>query len=133
MNQRSTTNVTGWVRGAAVVALITLSLSGCASTPTAPTASLDSARKAIATAEQSGARQYAGAELDEARQQLDEAKVAVIDERMIDAQRHAERAEVTAELASAKAGAAKADEINRQIRRSAEALEEEMQRTGEQQ
>jgi PBP1b-binding outer membrane lipoprotein LpoB len=133
MDQRNKTSISGWARGASVLALITLLLSGCATTPMAPTASLDAARDAIASAEQNGARQHAGAELDEARQQLDRAEVAVGDERMDDAQRNAELATVTAELASAKTDAAKADQINRQIRRSAEALNEEMRRTGEQQ
>ena len=134
MDQRSRANISRWARDAAILVVITLFLSGCATAPPAPpTESLDAARDAIASAEQNDARQYAGSELDEARQQLERAETAVGDERMADARRYAERAKVAAELASAKADAAKAAEINRQIRRSAEALKEEMRRTGEQQ
>lgn len=133
MHQRNTANASRWGRGVAVLALITVFLSGCATALPAPTASLDAARGAIASAERNDARQYAGADLDEARQQLDRAEAAVSSERMTEARRHAERAEVAAKLASAKADAAKAEEINRQVRRSAEALREEMRRTGEQQ
>lgn len=134
MDQQNRANVRRWARDAAILVVITLFLSGCATAPpVAPTESLEAARDAIASAEQNDARQYAGSELDEARQQLERAEAAVSDERMADARRYAERAKVAAELASAKADAAKAAEINRQIRRSAEALKEEMRRTGEQQ
>lgn len=133
MDQRNRANISRWVRDAAILVGITLLLSGCATPPVAPTAALDAARGAIISAERNDARQYAGADLDEARQQLERAEAAVSKERMADARRYSERAAVAAELASAKADAAKAAEINRQIRRSAEALEEEMRRTGEQQ
>jgi len=49
------------------------------------------------------------------------------------AERLAQEALVVAQLASARTGAAKAEEINREMGRSADALEEEMRRTGEQQ
>lgn len=133
MEQRNRASISRWARDVAILVGITLFLSGCATTPVAPTAALDAARNAIVSAERNDARQYAAADLDEARQQLERAEAAVSKERMADARRYAERAAVAAGLASAKADAAKAAEINRQIRRSAEALEEEMRRTGEQQ
>jgi hypothetical protein len=111
---------------AAAVAL----LGACASAPPAP--SLAAAQDAIARAEESGARQYAGSELDEARQQLTLAESAVRDERMIDASRLAERSELAAELASARTESAKAEEINRNLDQASEALAEEMRRMGEQ-
>jgi len=99
----------------------------------ASTSTLNQAREAIASAEQSGARQYAGAELDEAQQKLLLAEQSVQSERMNGAERLAQEALVVAQLASARTGAAKAEEINREMGRSADALEEEMRRTGEQQ
>ena len=110
-----------------------LMLAGCASTPVAPESSLTAARDAIAKAEQSDARQHAGAELDEARQKLDQAEQAVEDEKMVEAERYAEQSRVAAELAMVKTSEAKATEINRQKQRDAEALDEEMKRMEEQQ
>lgn len=115
------------------VAVAILLLSACASKPLAPTESLTAAQEAISIAEQSDARQYAGAELDEARQQLEQAERAVSRENMDEAKRLARQSQLAAELATAKATAAKATEINRQMGRGADALIEEMQRTGDQQ
>lgn len=109
-----------------------LLLSACASAPVAPTASLTEAREAIARAEQSDGRQYAGSELDEAQQKLEMAESAVDEQDMVEAERLAREAQVTAELASARTAAAKAAEVNREMGRGAEALTEEMGRTGEQ-
>lgn len=108
-------------------------LTACASTPPAPTASLTEAREAIARAEQSDARQYAGGELDDARQRLEKAETAVDREDMVEAERLALEALLAAELASARTESAKALEINQEMSRGAEALTEEMRRTGEQQ
>lgn len=106
-------------------------LAACATTPQPPTQSLTEARQAIANAEQSDARQYAGAELDEARRQLSMAERAVSAERMIEADRYARQSQIAAELATARTGSAKALEINHEMRRSTEALLEEMRRTGD--
>lgn len=115
---------------AAVVAL----LGACATTPPAPpTASLNAARQAITTAEQSDARQYASAELDEANEKLAMANRAVTAESMIEADRFARESRVVAELASARTESAKAAEINAEMGRGADALLEEMQRQGDQQ
>ena len=113
--------------------LATLTLVACASAPLPPTESLNNARDAIASAEQAEARQYAGAELEEANRHLAAAVKAVEAERMAEADRLARQARVAAELAIARTEAAKAAEINRQMGRGAEALDEEMQRQGEQQ
>ena len=118
---------------ASALALVTMLLSACMSSPEPPTASLVAAKDAIASAEQSDARQYAGAELDEARQKLVLAESAVSAERMIEAKRLAQQSRITAELAIARTASAKAAEINRQMGRGADALDEEMNRMGEQQ
>jgi hypothetical protein len=109
-------------------------LGACATTPPAPpTASLNAARHAIATAEQADARQYASAELDEANQKLAMANRAVTTESMIEADRLARESRVVAELASARTESAKAAEINAEMGRGADALLEELQRQGDQQ
>jgi hypothetical protein len=116
------------------LALAGVLLGACASTPPAPpTTALAAARQAITSAEQSDARQYASAELDESRQRLAMAERAVTTESMIEAERYANESRAAAELASARTESAKAAEINREMSRGAEALREEMQRTGEQQ
>ncbi|MFE8071347.1 DUF4398 domain-containing protein [Marinobacteraceae bacterium S3BR75-40.1] len=94
---------------------------------------MTAARDAIATAEQAGARQHAGAELDEAQQKLLKAESSVSKERMADAERLAREAAIVAELAAARTESAKAIAINREMGRGADALTEEMRRTGEQQ
>lgn len=125
-------NPTNLIRRLSAVTALAVLLGACASVPLAPTASMTAAEKAIASAEQSDARQYAGAELDEARQHLVKAERSIEAERMIEADRFAKQSRVVAELAQARTEAAKAAEINREMGRGAEALIEEMQRTGDQ-
>ncbi len=111
----------------------TLTLVACASAPVPPTESLALASEAIADAEQANARRYAGAELEEANRLLANARKAVEAERMTEADRLAKQARVAAELAIARTEAAEAAAINREMKRGAEALGEEMQRQGDQQ
>lgn len=119
------------VCGATVLAAAIALLGACASTPP-PNASLTAARDAIARAEESDARRYAGSELDEALQQLTMAERAVLDERMGEASLLAQRSRLAAELASARTESAKAAEINRDMGQASKALAEEMRRKGEQ-
>ncbi|WP_372958202.1 DUF4398 domain-containing protein [Marinobacter sp.] len=131
------TDAMGWaaVNARQVITLLiaTLILTACATAQLPPTEALNAARDAIENAEQAQARQYAGAELEEANQHLMAANKAVEDERMVEAERLARQARVAAELAIARTEAAKAAEINREMGRGAEALDEEMQRQGDQQ
>jgi len=113
-----------FLRPAALALGPILLLAACASTPQPPTASLTEARRAIQSAEQADARQYAGAELDEARRQLTMAERAVERERMTEAERFARQSQIAAELAMAP------PQINHELRRSTDALIEEMRRTG---
>ncbi|MDF0750766.1 DUF4398 domain-containing protein [Marinobacter sp. 71-i] len=110
-----------------------LLVTGCASSPSAPTSSLNEARSAVVSAEQYDAGRFAAAELGEARQKLDQANTAVKEERMAKAEQLALEARVGAELAYAKTEAAKAEAINAEMQRGAEALTDEMNRTGAQQ
>lgn len=133
MHQLISKNLSNRVRSALSLAIAIVLLSACTSTPLAPTTALNEARDAIASAEQAGARQYAGAELDEAQQKLLLAEGSVSKEQMVDAERLARESMVVAELALARTESAKATEINREMGRSADALTEEMRRTGDQQ
>lgn len=120
---------TGRLVGSTAVAAAMLFIVACAS---APTASLNEAKLAIEAAERVDASHHAGAELDEARQKLQAADKATTAENMVLADRYARQSTVMAELASARTEAAKALAVNAELNRSAEALIEEMQRTGEQ-
>lgn len=122
----------GPVRGVVGLCLAAVITGACATAPQPPTAALNAARDSIASAEESGARQHAGAELDEAQQKLVLAERSVSDAQMVDAERLAQESKITAQLAAARTESAKAAEINREMRRSADALAEEMRRTGEQ-
>lgn len=110
-----------------------LLVAACASTPVAPTASLDAAKVAIANAERANAGRFAGAELGTARQKLALADDAVNKENMTLAARLADEARVEADLAYARTEAAKAAAVNVEMGRGADALVEEMQRAGDQQ
>ncbi|WP_374340688.1 DUF4398 domain-containing protein [Methyloversatilis sp.] len=112
----------GVAAGAAMLVLV-----GCASTPP-PTASLQAAERAIATAEQARVTDVAAKELNEARSKLSAARDAVRREDMQHAYRLAEQSRAAAELATARAGLARARAVNADIGRSTDTLKQEMQR-----
>lgn len=117
--------------GTAVVGL--LLLGGCASTPMPPTAELQAAEQAIASAERARVADYASVELSEARDKLSAARIAVKEEEMTKAQRLAQQARADAELASARAEVARARVVNEQMQKGTDTLKQEMQRnTGDQ-
>jgi hypothetical protein len=101
----------------------------CASAPPAPTQSLQAARTAIETAEKADAGRYAAVELGEARKRLASADASVSEEKMSLAERLAQESRAQAELASSKTAAAKANEVNDEMKRSTDTLIEEMKRT----
>lgn len=107
-----------------------LALTACAA-PRAPEGALRAAEQAIATAEQARVADYAAPELGEARSNLQAARDAVADEEMVLAARLADESRVSAELALAKADAAKAGAVNRELQESTDALKQEMQRSGD--
>ena len=115
---------------AALVATATLLATlGCASTPPAPTARLQAAQQAIASAERTEAGRYAAAELAAARTELASADTAVSEKRMVLAAQFADESRAEAELASAKTSASKANAVNNDMKRSTGTLVEEMKRS----
>src|SRR5688572_7010031 len=99
----------------------------CASTPP-PATNLQAAQHAIANAERVDAAKLAPVELGEARAKLSAAEKAVAAEQMVTGAQFADEARADAELAAARAGAAKANTVNAEIKRSTATLVEEMQR-----
>jgi membrane-bound lytic murein transglycosylase len=105
-----------------------LLLAACASTPPAPSASMQAAQRAISQAEGAEAGRYAPAELSEARAKLASADTASAEQKMTLAERFAEESRVEAELASAKTADVKARTMNDELMRSNGTLSDEMQR-----
>jgi hypothetical protein len=117
----------------APVFAVLLLLSSCASTPQPPTADLQAAEQAIASAERARVADYASVELSIARDKLSAARSAVQQEKMVQAQHLAQQAKADAELASARAEVARAKVVNEQMQTGTDILNQEMQRnTGDQ-
>ena len=105
-----------------------LLLAACASTPPAPSASMQAAQRAISQAEGAEAGRYAPTELSEARAKLASADAAAAEQKVTQAERFAEESRVEAELASAKTADVKARAMNDELMRSNGTLSDEMQR-----
>ena len=99
-----------------------------------PATNLQAAQQAIANAERVDAASLAAVELGDARAKLSAAEKAVAEKEMVTGAQLADEARADAELAAARAGAAKANTVNAEIRRNTATLMEEMQRkTGDSQ
>ena len=109
--------------------LVLLGVGACASTPPAPTANLQAARQAIATAERADAGRFAAEELNASRTRLVSAESAVTDKKMVVAERLADLSRAGAELATAKTESVKAIAVNEEMKRSTGTLIEEMKRS----
>ncbi|WP_082122520.1 DUF4398 domain-containing protein [Arsukibacterium sp. MJ3] len=103
-------------------------LTACATAPRPPLAELQAAERAISEAEQAQVVRYTTTELNTARTELTAARNAVTAENMPQAQRLALQAELSAELAVARAELLKAEAINKDMQQSIEALRQETQR-----
>jgi uncharacterized protein DUF4398 len=101
---------------------------GCASSPPAPTANIQAAQQAIASAERVEAGRFAAGDLGSARTKLAAADTAVGEKQMVLAARYADESRADAELAAARTVAAKANTVNEDMKRSTGALVEEMNR-----
>lgn len=105
-----------------------LALAACASTPQPPLEEIQAADLAITRAEQSRVANYAALELNEARQKVAAARVAVQEDDMILARQLAEEARASAELASARTEMLRAREVNEDMQASIDTLKQEIRR-----
>ena len=118
---------------APLLGAVLIAVGGCASAPPAPTANLQAAQQAIASAERVEAGRYAAGELAEARTRLASADTAVSEKKMDLAAQYADESRADAELAAAKTSQSKANAVNADMKQSTGTLVEEMQRSsGEQ-
>jgi hypothetical protein len=127
MNPSSPVHERSRLRASLAIAGVVL-LTACASTPP-PTAKLQAAKDAIATAEQAQAGQYAASELSEARVKIASANSAVQDQNMIAAARLADESSAEANLATARSADAKAQAVNAEMQQSNATLINELQRS----
>ena len=104
-------------------------LAACASAPVPPTNELQAAELAIASAEQDQVADYALPELNDARKNLDAARVAVSNEDMVLATYLATESAANAQLASARTQMLKAKAVNEEMQKSIDTLKMELQRT----
>ncbi|RYZ95263.1 MAG: DUF4398 domain-containing protein [Moraxellaceae bacterium] len=109
------------------VAFASLVLAACASAPP-PNTQITAAESAISHAEQAQVADYSSPELVEARKDLAAAKTAITDKNMTTAARLAQKAELNADLAAAKANAVKAKSVNDEMQKSTSVIKQEMQR-----
>ena len=110
--------------GMSMSALAALALVACASTPP-PTDQLARAESAIKRAEEARVADYASPDLKAAREKLASARDAVTRDEMALAARLAEQARVDAEVATAKAEAAKAQSNIEELQKANAALQQE--------
>lgn len=99
---------------------------GCASQKPVAIESLLAAEQAIDSAERARVSEYAAAELMQARDILNRAKLAKTNKDLINADRLAQQSLVTAQLAFARAELVKAEQINTEIEYSIEQLKQEI-------
>jgi hypothetical protein len=102
-------------------------LGACSAGPD-PKPEIESARTLISQAEQSGAPEFAGADIQSARDHLQRAEEADSKHRDDDAQRYAAEAAVDAKLAMGRTAAAKAEQAAEEAKRGVEALKQEANR-----
>lgn len=128
MNQVPVSPRTGSAVRTVLASVALLALGACASVPLPPTEQLQAAEMAIANAEKARVADYASPELGEARDNLAAARTAVEQEKMALAARLAESSQANAQLATAKAEAARAKVVNVEMQKSIDTLKQEMQR-----
>lgn len=118
-----------------LVALVlgTLVLSGCATAPQVPNEALQAANIAVTRADSEKASEYAPLELKSAHDKLTSARAAVASEPtkddVIAARQLADEAQADAELASARARAARAAAVNDELQKNIDTLRNELQRS----
>ncbi|MDZ4729885.1 MAG: DUF4398 domain-containing protein [Xanthomonadales bacterium] len=118
------------ITGVGLISTLLL-LTACASVPEAPHSALKEAQVAITNAQKADASRYANPDLTDARDKLAQANAAVTAEDMIMADRLAREARIAAELALARTEATKAKDVNEELIKGIDALNDEMSRAGE--
>ena len=103
-------------------------LAGCAGTPKAPSAEMQAAELAISNAERAQVVRYTSTELDMARSELNNARRAVMAKNMDQARQLALQAQLSAQLALARAELLKAQAVNQDMQQSIDALQQEAKR-----
>jgi hypothetical protein len=106
--------------------LVTAALAGCASGPK-PTAQLVRASTMVDEAQKGQAQRYAAADLQRARDELNDARTAESNHKYHSALRLAQRAAADADLASARAASGQAQQSATQVRHSLQTLREQLQ------
>lgn len=107
--------------------LFSFLMAACASTPP-PNSQITAAETAITHAEQAQVADYASPELVDARKNLAAAKAEIAEKNMTTAARLAQKAQLNAELATAKTAAVKAKEVNDELQKSTSVIKQELQR-----
>jgi hypothetical protein len=103
---------------------------GCATEESKPTQELTKARTVIQQADKGDAQRYAAADLQRARDELSTAERAADNRKYDDARRFAGKAEVDADLATARGDSGAAEHAVQEMRQSMETLKQESQRNG---
>lgn len=120
------------IRGRALRLLVgssmVFALAACASAPVPPTQQLQAAELAISSAEQERVADFAPQDLKQAHDKLSAARTAVQAEDMEQAERLADEARVSAELASARTALLKTQAVNEEMQQSIDALQQEILR-----
>jgi hypothetical protein len=119
--------------GSALIAVIMLSTSGCASVSRVPSDAFQAADIAITNADKEQAADFAPNELASARSKIASAKAAVNDnpreKDIVRARQLAEQARGDAELASARARDGRAQAVNVELQKNNDILRGELERT----
>jgi hypothetical protein len=115
------------IRKYVAILAVTGALGACSAGPD-PKPEIESARTLISQAEQSGAPEFAGADMQAARDHLQRAEESDRKHRDDDAQRYAAQAAVDAKLAMGRTAAAKAEQAAEQAQRGVDALRQEANR-----
>ena len=126
----TTPSVTPNIRLLAASAVL-LTAVGCASTPKAAP-DVAGARALVSQAEQSGAQQFASADLEAARSKLRQADQDMRDDKSVLATQRAEEASVDAEVAIARTRAIKSEQALADVNAGTQALRSESQRQDQQ-
>jgi chromosome segregation ATPase len=126
-NKKENRTMKSWI----LMLLLPLLLAACATRPPAPAEEIASARSAVASAEDAGARDHAPVELREASRKLEQAMAARDREDYVAARRLAEQAEADARYAAVKARSERAQRAVSEVEQSIAELRAEIDRAME--